>query len=36
MSIDATQYTDPVYGFLLDLPGPKLFLRRMDDEDEED
>ncbi len=30
------QYTDPVYGFLLDLPGPKLFLRRMDEEDEED
>jgi hypothetical protein len=30
------QYTDPVYGFLLDLPGPKLFLRRMDEEDDEE
>ena len=28
------QYTDPVYGFLLDLPGPKLFLRRLDDDSE--
>ncbi len=27
------QYTDPVYGFLLDLPGPKLFLRRLDKEE---
>ena len=26
------QYTDPVQGFLLDLPGPKLFLRRRDKE----
>jgi len=30
------QYTDPVYGFLLDLPGPKLFLRRVEEADEED
>ena len=22
------QYTDPVVGFLLDLPGPKIFLKR--------
>lgn len=28
------QYADPVNGFLLDLPGPKLFLRRADDLDE--
>ena len=28
------QYTDPVYGFMLDLPGPKLFLRRLDDSEE--
>jgi len=28
------QYTNPVYGFLLDLPGPKLFLRRADDAEE--
>ena len=34
--VSLRQYTDPVYGFLLDLPGPKLFLRRMDEEDEED
>ena len=25
-----TRYTHPVYGFLLDLPGPKLFLKRRD------
>jgi hypothetical protein len=33
------RYTDPVEGFLLDLPGPKLFLRRRkqdEDEKEED
>ena len=23
-------YTDPVVGFLLDLPGPKIFLRKSD------
>lgn len=23
-----TRYTHPEYGFLLDLPGPKLFLKR--------
>ena len=28
------QYTDPFNGFLLDLPGPKLFLRRLDDDSE--
>jgi len=27
-------YTDPIQGFLLDLPGPKLFLRRRDDANE--
>lgn len=26
-------YTDPITGFLLDLPGPKLYLRRRDDEE---
>ncbi len=25
------RYTDPFHGFLLDLPGPKLFLRRQAD-----
>jgi hypothetical protein len=30
------EYTDPFYGFLLDMPGPKLFLRRRDEGDEED
>jgi hypothetical protein len=24
-------YTDPVTGFLLDLPGPKLYLRKRDE-----
>ena len=28
------QYTDPLRGYLLDLPGPKLYLRRVNDEDE--
>ena len=28
-------YSDPTEGFLLDLPGPKLFLRKVEDEDEE-
>lgn len=28
------RYTHPVQGFLLDLPGPKLFLRRRDDTDD--
>ena len=32
-AISLRQYTDPVRGFLLDLPGPKLFLRRADDRD---
>jgi excisionase family DNA binding protein len=26
------QYTDPFHGFLLELPGPKLYLRRRQDE----
>ena len=30
------QYADPIEGFLLDLPGPKLFLRRIKDDDEEE
>ena len=29
-----SDYTDPYLGFLLDLPGPKLYLRRVNDEDE--
>jgi excisionase family DNA binding protein len=29
------QYTDPIEGFLLDLPGPKLFLRRVEEDDDE-
>ena len=29
-------YSDPVHGFLLDLPGPKLFLRRLDEADAEE
>ncbi len=24
-----SNYTDPNYGFLLDMPGPKLYLRRV-------
>ncbi len=28
------RYTDPLTGYLLDLPGPKLFLRRRDDDPE--
>ena len=28
-------YTDPVEGFLLELPGPKLFLTRREDKEEE-
>ena len=27
-------YTDPVVGFLLDLPGPKMFLRRNNVDDD--
>lgn len=27
------RYTNPRSGFLLDLPGPKLFLKRRDEED---
>ncbi len=27
------QYTDPFHGFLLERPGPKLFLRRQDERD---
>lgn len=30
------RYTDPFNGFLLDLPGPKLFLRRLDETDAEE
>jgi hypothetical protein len=30
------QYTDPFNGFLLELPGPKLFLRRLDETDAEE
>ncbi len=30
------QYTDPVSGFLLELPGPKLFLTRRDQDDGDD
>ena len=26
-------YSDPIEGFLLDLPGPKLFLRKVEGED---
>jgi len=26
-------YADPLYGFLLDLPGPKLFLKKLDEEE---
>ncbi len=29
------KYTDPVMGFLLELPGPKLFLTKREDKDEE-
>ena len=29
-------YTDPLRGYLLDLPGPKLYLRRVNDEEETD
>lgn len=29
-------YSDPVYGFLLNLPGPKLFLRRLDEADSDE
>ena len=31
-----SEYTDPYLGFLLDLPGPKLYLRRVNDEGEKD
>ena len=30
-----SQYTDPFYGFLLDLPGPKLYLTRVNDDDDD-
>jgi hypothetical protein len=30
------QYTDPFHGFLLELPGPKLFLRRREDKGDKD
>ena len=30
------QYTDPFHGFLLDLPGPKLFLKRLDENERDD
>ncbi len=29
-------YTDPVIGFLLDLPGPKIFLRKNEADQDED
>jgi excisionase family DNA binding protein len=29
-----SHYTDPFHGYLLDLPGPKLYLTRANDEDE--
>ena len=28
-------YTDPVIGFLLDLPGPKIFLKKIDPDDKD-
>lgn len=28
------EYTSPTHGFLLELPGPKLFLRRRDERDD--
>lgn len=33
-SLDA--YTDPIQGFLLELPGPKLYLTRREDNKNED
>ncbi len=27
-------YTDPINGFLLDMPGPKLFLSKLHDDDD--
>ena len=30
------QYTDPFHGFLLELPGPKLYLRRRQDDGDKD
>lgn len=30
-ALSLKRYTDPFHGFLLDLPGPKLFLRRQDE-----
>ncbi len=30
------QYTDPLRGYLLELPGPKLFLRRVKDKNKRD
>jgi Helix-turn-helix domain len=32
-SLDA--YTDPIMGFLLELPGPKLYLTKREDNDED-
>jgi excisionase family DNA binding protein len=29
------KYADPFNGFLLDLPGPKIFLRRVEDDEPE-
>ena len=29
-----SEYSDPFWGFLLDMPGPKLYLRRLNDEEE--
>ncbi len=30
------QYTDPFHGFLLELPGPKLYLRRRQEPNDDD
>jgi hypothetical protein len=30
-----SQYTDPIHGFLLDRPGPKLFLTKREEQGEE-
>lgn len=31
-AVSLRQYTDPLTGWLLDRPGPKLFLRRAEDD----
>jgi hypothetical protein len=30
-----TQYTNPFNGFLLDMPGPKMFLSKRDEDDDQ-